>query len=299
MRDGDDDPFAGGIELELDPMEARRERAEVVPKTDIPEAPPAYVVGQSEGGLKHSSRPPAAGAPPAVPGLSEALAPPSAPKAPKPPGGDYTYKPLESDGREPPSLLRTLLLGVAFLALAGGFLAFWYRHKLFPPKPADVVAQISQGPNGEIVFNGETFTGTLDPDAEVEGTVNQVASSYWPQMPFITHEVVLVTGDYADPDSVTISELTDHSVAAQSEIASPEGDMWLVHLVPADATALEQLMRVQKGQYVVFLGDLVSGTLTNADGSVSLQTVGTSKVFRVSEVLWEDGPPPPKPIKPK
>ncbi len=291
MSTDDDDPFDAGIELEFDAMEARRQRLSVVKTTDKPQRG-ELVVGEAPGLRKYSSHPPPVDEPPA-PAL-QPLPPapaPALPHAPTAPPGDFHYKPLEVEERPPPPLTRTILLGVALLVAALAFLVFWYRHELFPPDAREVVAEISEGPKGEIVYAGQAFEATLETDAEVEGSVHQVVRASWPEMPFITHELVLVTGDYAKPDIVSISEIEDHTVVIQSNVTNPAGSVWLVHVIPADQNALEQLLRVQKGQYVVLVGDEAKTSLRASDGTTRLETVGTSKVVRLREVMWEEAPP--------
>jgi hypothetical protein len=293
----DNDPFGDGIELEFDAMEARRQAAQASESTTKPE-PKVTAVGQSKGAVVHSSYPPQAGAsrpqqastPPHVPGLSDAPAPASAPKAPTP-KKNFDYQPVEVPERTAPPIWRSLLAFLGVLLLAGGFLVFWYRHELFPPDPMDIVVQISEGPDGELVWQGETYRGEFSFDEEVDGTVNQLVRSHFPEMPFITHEIVLASGDYLDPDMVQITELKDHEVMARSKVTNPDGELVLVYAIPADARALTDLMKVRKDQYVVVVGDVVQNTLQDPMGSVSLQSLGNAKVVRVREVLFDIEPP--------
>lgn len=280
-------------------MEARRQAAQVV----TPEVEPLFtVVGHSPGGHAHSSRPPGrvpgSSQPPdrphPVPGLAEGPAPSSLPKPSTAPI-QANYQPLEEDRPPPPALWKSIAIFVGFLVLGAGFLVFWYRHDLFPPDPVEVVAQISEGPNHELVFEGETFQGTFKMDQEEEGSVNQIVRTSFPEMPFVTHELVLVSGDYGLPDMVGISEVKDHQIIVTPKVDKPDGRILLVHAIPADAKALADLMKIQKNQFVVIIGDIVNNGLTDSMGSMTLTSSGTAKIIRVREVMFDQQPQAPAP----
>ncbi len=281
-----DDPFAAGIELEFDEMEARRQ----APQADDPFG----AVGHSPGGKIHSTRPPGAmtsePAPPVVTGMDPSVGPASVPKPASPPV-EANYQPLETEAKPAPAIWKSLLSFVGVVLLAGAFLLYWYRHDLFPPAAADIVAEVSEGPDGQLVYRGQTYQATFVVEQEIEGTVNQIETTFYPRMPVVTHGLLLVTGEYNDPSLVRISPFENHQVLVEPLKTNLEGKATLVHLIAADAIALADIQKIKPGAYVVILGDVVEGLLSDPSGTVSMDSEEKSKLIRVREVLFDQSPP--------
>jgi len=89
-----------------------------------------------------------------------------------------------------------------------------------------------------------------------------------------------VTGDYADPSKVQISEDRDVKLLISTP---PEGTIRLVHVVPANVVALEELKKLQPGQWATLQGDVLTGALV-MPGQRKLQMRGETKVFRLRTV---------------
>jgi hypothetical protein len=250
----DDDEKELSFELDIEPADARAEQA----------APPAVV--------------PSVVAPPVV--APPVAAPP--PAAPSQPPRAYTPPPFaEADD----SNRKTAIIGVVLLLVGALTVYFFYWDDWFPPDADDVVANLSEAPNGAVQYDGELYPSQWTPEEELGGIVNQVARGHFSQLPFVTHAVVLVTGDYADPEKVQIGDLEDHQVN-YAATSTPNGTIVLVHVVPADAAALAALRQLKPGQWATLQGDLLNGNLVAPD-QVALRTMGPSKVFRLRTVSSE------------
>jgi hypothetical protein len=178
---------------------------------------------------------------------------------------------------------KTLIIAVAS-ALVGALVLFFYWDSWFPPDPADRVAKVGEAPNGALIYDGELYPSQWTKDEEFGGIVNQVTPGYSDLLPFLTHKVLLVTGDYADPSKVQISE--DRKVTRLIS-TPPEGMIRLVHIMPADAAALEELKKLQPGQWATLQGDVLTGALV-IPGQRKLQMRGETKVFRLRTVSLDE-----------
>lgn len=279
----EEDLFAG-IELEFDEMEARRQAASAKKSEAI------TAIGHSPGSIQ----PPAMG----KEATDEAPPPPRPePTAPvdsitkQAPVKNFDYKPVEEAAAPPPPLWRSIAIVLGVLVAGGVFLTYWYRHDLFPPEPTEVVAQVSEGENNELVFAGKMWRGKFELDKEVEGTAHQVVRAIIPEMPFITHQMVLVTGDFADPERVVIGEISNNKVQFEFKVDRPEGEAIFINLIPANPQALSEILRINKSQYVVIIGDEVQGALSDPEGSANIESSRDSRVIRVQEILFDQAPP--------
>jgi len=70
----------------------------------------------------------------------------------------------------------------------------------------------------------------------------------------LTHDILVTTGDYANPDKVN-TNVVDHKFFWSSpENPSPTGSINLIHAVPANKTIYQQLLEIQKWDTVKITG---------------------------------------------
>ncbi|MGB3903380.1 MAG: hypothetical protein WBB22_00510, partial [Anaerolineae bacterium] len=85
--------------------------------------------------------------------------------------------------------------------------------------------------------------------------------------PILTHDVLVTSGEYADPDVVTTS-VTNHSFTwRSSSTAEPRGAINLLHTVPANEEVYGQLRQIQSWDEVVITGrEILRIDALDADG---------------------------------
>lgn len=97
------------------------------------------------------------------------------------------------------------------------------------------------------------------------GTVRFVEHWHDGSMPFMTHDVLVTTGDYADSQLVT-THVVDHHftwVAAHQ----PSGTINLLHILPYSAAIYDQLLELEDWQVVRISGpEILRITRLDADG---------------------------------
>lgn len=73
-------------------------------------------------------------------------------------------------------------------------------------------------------------------------------------VPMMTHDILITTGDYADPQIVNV-QVVNHHFSWQSQItAYPKGKINLIHAVPANKELFDLLRQMKKGDNVTIIG---------------------------------------------
>jgi len=159
------------------------------------------------------------------------------------------------------------------------------------PAPATIVKRIDIRPDSDhLVYDGEIYAASWTKGARLEGWVRRRATPYSPELPFLTHELLIVTGDYADPAKVEISEIEDHK-ASWRAATQPAGTLQLAHLIPTSLPALDGLSRAVPGSWVTIHGDALKGPLHNPAGEQLWRTSGSHPTLRVHRITVSSGPP--------
>ena len=86
------------------------------------------------------------------------------------------------------------------------------------------------------------------------GTVRHAAPIRIQEFAILTHDILVTTGDYANPDIVT-TNVIDHKFFWKSQnTSSPSGSINLLHAVPATKSIYQQLLEIQKWDTVKISG---------------------------------------------
>ncbi len=97
---------------------------------------------------------------------------------------------------------------------------------------------------GTAVHDGRTFRFRLADEAEeLSLLLHQIRRDYDERLPVMSHDAVLVDGDFADPDLVTIHALHSHICTWKAD-RKPRGRFMVAHLIPGTvevAQALDEL----------------------------------------------------------
>ncbi len=87
-----------------------------------------------------------------------------------------------------------------------------------------------------------------------EGTVRHVSPIREDGMRILTHDVLVTSGDYADPEVVGVSVLNHHFNWWSSSTEHPSGRINLLHTVPASEEVYRQLLDIRAWDEVVITG---------------------------------------------
>ena len=101
------------------------------------------------------------------------------------------------------------------------------------------------------------------------GTVRHTSQWHDTAAPFMSHDILVTKGDYANPNLVH-TQVKDHHYYYTYGQIRPQGDISLLHIFPASAEVLDQLNTIQNGDIVRISGrEIFLITRYNARGDRS------------------------------
>ncbi len=86
------------------------------------------------------------------------------------------------------------------------------------------------------------------------GKVRHVSPIRLGQFPFLTHDILVTSGDFADPEKVDTGVTNHHFFWRSSATAYPVGKINLLHTAPTNAAIYEELLAIRSGDYVTITG---------------------------------------------
>jgi hypothetical protein len=99
-----------------------------------------------------------------------------------------------------------------------------------------------------------TITFEKKAESRFAGLVRHVLPIRSARVPFLTHDILVTVGDYADPDVVRTSVFNHRFHWRSATTAHPQGTINLLHTVPADERIYRQLLDIQRWAQVMITG---------------------------------------------
>jgi hypothetical protein len=90
--------------------------------------------------------------------------------------------------------------------------------------------------------------------SEFSGIVRHVSPFRMGRLRILTHDILVTSGDYADPDVVSTSVFNHLFTWRSSSTAHPSGRINLLHTVPANEEIYRQLLEIRSWDVVVITG---------------------------------------------
>ncbi len=103
----------------------------------------------------------------------------------------------------------------------------------------------SRGARWQIAYEGEQ-------SSTFEGKIRHISVNYEPSFPFLTHDILVTSGDFADPQRVDTLVSNHHFSWSAAE--QPDGKINLLHVVVLDAGLYDQLMQLHTDDWVRIRG---------------------------------------------
>lgn len=114
-----------------------------------------------------------------------------------------------------------------------------------------LVADCRESPSGDPCWQVVFERGR---DSVFSGTVRHVSPIRLASFPMLTHDVLVTSGDFADPSLVTVNVRNHHFYWRSQFPERPDGAINLLHTAPADDTLYRQLLELRSGDTVVITG---------------------------------------------
>ena len=157
------------------------------------------------------------------------------------------------------------IVGIAVFGL-------WWKH--VPGASGRFDAMAIDADAGQIELDGVTYTAQFGEPVSHAGNVRVIYTVAHEIAPVITHEIVLTTGDYSDPEIVDVISHGPGRVRMESR-TQPEGTFTMVHVIPGNAAVVAALDGLEEGSAAVIEGRPIVGRMTSsAGGSIGLNGQG-------------------------
>lgn len=155
--------------------------------------------------------------------------------------------------------LRFLLISGGFALLAITFLVVYFRintdafgllapnFAAFSPNKNYTRFDSPDGRYWELIYE-TTRTRTFTGQVRYAGPIR--ISTY----PFLTHDLLITSGDFSDPDLVAVSVIDHKFFWASHSDHYPQGSIHLLHIVPQTEAIYRQLLKIREGDTVSISG---------------------------------------------
>jgi len=140
------------------------------------------------------------------------------------------------------------LASVAVIALA---IFLWLRR----PSSRGIAKEMQLDVKaGRIDYKGITYEASWsDETHRFEGDLRYVGRAYSGDLPLVTHDAILTTGDFSDPKLVKVSPLKNGSGSWRAK-SRPDGTLVALHFIPSNLAIHRQLAGLREGDTVEIEG---------------------------------------------
>jgi hypothetical protein len=143
------------------------------------------------------------------------------------------------------------------LAISGVYVYYWvnidlfglgrpdYKNLHFSPGYSQV--QAADGLNWAISYenpNESNYTGLVRFVSPIRESI----------VPFLTHDILMTTGDFANSDLISTSVFDHHFYWSSPKVKSPVGTINLIHAVPMNEAIFQQLLGIKSGHKAIIHG---------------------------------------------
>jgi hypothetical protein len=135
----------------------------------------------------------------------------------------------------------------------------------------------------------------LPNDSTFSGVVRHTSLWYDASIPFMSHDILVTTGDFTSREAVNVSVM-GHKFFYSWDDGSPVGTINLLHILPANATIFDQLKEIRKWSHVSIRGrEIYKIEEYDADGTYRgyFQDAGCNTILVTSVTINAVGTPIP------
>ena len=126
---------------------------------------------------------------------------------------------------------------------------------------------------GILEYDNKQYRATWSEEKIYSGYVRYAGRAKNKYVPFMTNEVILTTGDFADPSLVTIGRVRNHSTFWGAK-KQPKGTLYFVHCIPLNVSLLSELEKIEEGQWIKLIGkQAVDNTIYGPQDKVYWKTL--------------------------
>ena len=166
---------------------------------------------------------------------------------------DILFFPFGCLIQTPPLILLVLVIGalaIFYLFQGGAFISFGGVRPNFKDY------QINENYTRIARKDGAYWTISYEKtnDSVFSGLVRYTTEDHEGNFPFLTHDILVTSGDFANPDVVHTDVYEHHFTWTSPKNDHPQGTINLLHTVPLNEAIYQQLLQVKDGEQVTISG---------------------------------------------
>jgi hypothetical protein len=162
-----------------------------------------------------------------------------------------------------------------FVALAYGM----YQYITWKPTTLDIASGMEVGES--IQFQGNTFQSKWSAKSDtIEAYVRRIDRHYSENLPIVTHDFVLTTGDYNDPNIVSLRHRGGGNYYFSWKTReSPKGSLIVYHLIPTSAYVQRQINNIKMSDTIKLSGKISQDSKITSSTGAYLQLMHDNHKF--------------------
>lgn len=166
-----------------------------------------------------------------------------------------------------------------FIAIVYGV----YQYITWKPATLDIANAMEVG---ELIqFQGNTFQSDWSAKSDnIEAYVRRIDRHYDENIPIITYDFVLTTGEYNDPDIVTLRHKGGGNYYWSAK-KQPKGTLVTYHLIPENSYAQGRIDKIAEGDTIKMIGKISQNNkITSSTGAYLQLRHDNHKFILVDEI---------------
>ena len=169
------------------------------------------------------------------------------------------------------------------LGIFGIVVACLYYYVTWKPSTESIVNNMEFGDH--ITYNGQAYHSSWTKNTEsIEGYIRRIDRHYDKNIPIITYNLVITTGDYNDPDIVDVRHKGGGNYRWSSK-TNPSGSIIFYHTVPINSYAQSKLDGLAEGDTVEILARISKNSEIRSDSGAFVKLMHINhKIILVEDI---------------
>jgi hypothetical protein len=149
-----------------------------------------------------------------------------------------------------------VIVALLAMAVAGGFLYYNVNTDFLGLAGPDFDSLVFSSSQDQIQADDVCWKITFEKgtDSQFSGLVRHVSPIRDERIRILTHDILVTSGEYADPAIVRTSVANHRFYWRSATTARPQGSINLLHTLPANEEVYQQLLQIRSGDEVTITG---------------------------------------------
>ena len=166
------------------------------------------------------------------------------------------------------------------LLVAAGLYSRW------KPSAAGIAQEMEYNDDGGITHRRKTYRTDWGSTQQVEGLLRIKERHYDKNVPIVTYDLIVTSGEFSDPEVVEIESMGNGNFCWRSRDRRPEGSLVAYHTVPGSVEAQTKLDEANEGATIRLTGRISRNSqIKGDDGSFVKLMHANHKFILVEDVL--------------